>query len=505
MSSGVEISESIKETSARLTTATLRARLGHPGERSLSMVPEQRGVASVEEPAPLPSSRPLAGIRSARGVAAWMVVPPVDAVMLLLPILWASQHTKAILLMAAVALVVLNGTGRFRARLHLSVLDELPALVGRLLASGAIVGTIFALWNTQQEVAPFLATMLGTIGLVTVGRFVTTQLILVARKRRLVAHPTVIIGGGGRAAEMATLLQRYPQYGLTPVGFVDDSTDCATTAVIPRLGRVDDLDLVVAASGADVVLMADGDISEAELLDVVRRPDCVDCDLLVIPRLPQFHTQAGTVDHIGSVPVMRIRTPKLEGPAWAVKRAFDIAVSGFLLLLLAPVMVACAVAVRCEGGPGFIFRQDRVGRDGQVFSCLKFRSMKPATSTESATQWNIANDKRVGRVGKVLRRSSLDELPQLWSILRGDMTLVGPRPERPHFVSKFSAEVDRYAHRHRVRAGLTGLAQVSGLRGDTPISDRARFDNYYIENWSLWLDAKVVLRTFGEVLFARGR
>ena len=251
--------------------------------------------------------------------------------------------------------------------------------------------------------------------------------------------------------------------------------------------------------------MADGDISEAELLDVVRRPDCLDCDLLVIPRLPQFHTQAGMVDHIGSVPVMRIRTPKLEGPAWAVKRAFDIVVSGLLLLLLAPVMAACAIAVRCEGGPGFLFRQDRVGRDGQLFSCLKFRSMKPATSAESATQWNIANDNRVGPVGKVLRRSSLDELPQLWSILKGDMTLVGPRPERPHFVSKFSVEIDRYDHRHRVRAGLTGLAQVSGLRGDTPISDRARFDNYYIENWSLWLDAKVLLRTFGEVLFAQGR
>jgi exopolysaccharide biosynthesis polyprenyl glycosylphosphotransferase len=447
----------------------------------------------------------MAGIKSARGIAAWMVVPPVDALMLLSPLLWAPQHAKAVLFMVAVAMVVLNGTGRFRARLHLSVLDELPSLVGRLLTSGAIVGTVFALVNTQQEVAPFLATTLGTIGLVVVGRIATTQFILTARKRRVVAHPTIIVGGGSRAAEMATLLQRYPQYGLTPVGFVDDGVASPAADVIPRLGRVDDLDLAVAACSADVVLMADGDISEAELLDVVRRPDCLDCDLLVIPRLPQFHTQVGTVDHIGSVPVMRIRTPKLEGPAWAVKRAFDIVVSGLLLLLLSPVMAACAIAVRWEGGPGFLFRQDRVGRDGQVFSCLKFRSMKPATSSESATQWNIANDNRVGPVGKVLRRSSLDELPQLWSILKGDMTLVGPRPERPHFVSKFSAEVDRYDHRHRVRAGLTGLAQVSGLRGDTPICDRARFDNYYIENWSLWLDAKVVLRTFGEVLFARGR
>jgi lipopolysaccharide/colanic/teichoic acid biosynthesis glycosyltransferase len=117
----------------------------------------------------------------------------------------------------------------------------------------------------------------------------------------------------------------------------------------------------------------------------------------------------------------------------------------------------------------------------------------------------VASDLRMTRVGRFLRRTSIDELPQLWNIIRGDMTLVGPRPERPHFVDKFSSEYDRYAHRHRVQAGLTGLAQVSGLRGDTSIADRARYDNYYIEHWSLWLDVKILIRTFAEVLFARGR
>ena len=152
-----------------------------------------------------------------------------------------------------------------------------------------------------------------------------------------------------------------------------------------------------------------------------------------------------------------------------------------------------------------LFRQERVGRDGKLFTCLKFRSMKPASCNEAASTWSIANDARVGKVGQFLRRTSLDELPQLWNILLGDMTLVGPRPERPLFVERFSEEVPRYGQRHRVPSGLTGLAQVSGLRGDVPIADRARFDNYYIENWSLWLDVKVILRTFTEVLFARGR
>ena len=153
-----------------------------------------------------------------------------------------------------------------------------------------------------------------------------------------------------------------------------------------------------------------------------------------------------------------------------------------------------------------IFRQPRVGRDGVVFQCLKLRSMRPA-ERDGLGDHVVGRRRQPGRArsGGSCAGRSLDELPQLWNILRGDMTLVGPRPERPHFVDRFSAEYDRYAHRHRVQAGLTGLAQVSGLRGDTSIADRARFDNYYIEHWSLWLDIKIIIRTFSEVLFARGR
>ena len=460
---------------------------------------------ATSPPPPAPSDRRFLGVKSARGIAAWMLVPPVDLLALLLPLFWMPQHAKALVLMALVAMLTLNGAGRYRARLHISVLDDLPPIAGRLLAAAAIVGTLFAITNSDEELASFLGTLLVTIGLVVLGRIVTYQLILAARRRRVVAHPTVIVGGGPAGAEMATLLERYPQYGLRPVGFVDDALVCPAGMVVPRLGRVDDLDRTVAETGADVILVSDGEIAESALLDVVRRPACLDADLLVVPRLPQFHTQVGHADHIGSVPIMRIRTPSLSGPSWAVKRAVDVVVSAVALLLLAPIMAVIALAVRWEGGPGVLFRQDRVGRHGEIFPCLKFRSMRPATEAESATQWSIAQDDRVGRVGRFLRRSSLDEIPQFWSILRGDMTLIGPRPERPHFVDKFSVEVDRYHHRHRVRAGLTGLAQVSGLRGDTPINDRARFDNYYIENWSLWLDVKVLLRTFSEVFFARGR
>ena len=438
-------------------------------------------------------------------VRAWMVVLPVDMALLLTPLLWDSWQLKAPIFMALLSLLLLTGGGRYRARLHMSVLDELPAISARLLTAAAIVATVIAIRHEQEDVTTFLVNAAIAIAFVIAGRVVTTQIISWSRRHRVTTHRTVLIGGGALAAELSQIIRQHARYGLSVVGFVDDGTDCVAEAVSCRLGGLHDLDRVVARTHADVILVADGDFSERDLLDVVRSPACLPCDLLIVPRMHHFATQTGIGDHIGSIPVMRIRTPNLRGPSWGIKRAFDIAMAGAALLVVLPILAVCALAVRIEGGPGVIFRQPRVGRDGVHFNCLKIRSMRPANESESATNWSVASDKRVGPVGRILRRTSLDELPQLWNILRGDMTLVGPRPERPHFVDKFSAEFDRYSHRHRVRAGLTGLAQVSGLRGDTSIADRARFDNYYIEHWSLWLDIKIVIRTFSEVFFARGR
>ena len=465
--------------------------------------------ASMTATAPLPvvTPEPPRSVlrRLVGGVRAWMVVPPVDAALLASPALWMPAQARAHVATALLGLVLLTGGARYRARLHLSVLDELPALVSRLLTAVAVVATVTALRHEQEAVATFLVNAATAVGLVVAGRVVTGRLAAAGRRRRLIRHRTVLIGGGSISAELAQILRAHPRYGLHVVGFVDDAVGCEAQAVLPQLGRLADLERLVGHTAVDVLLIADGDFAERDLLDVVRTPAARECDLLVVPRLPDFAMQTGLGDHIGSIPVYRIRTPTLRGPARLVKRAFDVVASGVALVAVAPLLLVCAGAVFVEGGPGVIFRQQRVGRDGVVFQCLKLRSMRPADERDSATTWSVAGDDRVGPVGRFLRRTSLDELPQLWNILRGDMTLVGPRPERPHFVDRFSVEYDRYAHRHRVQAGLTGLAQVSGLRGDTSIADRARFDNYYIEHWSLWLDIKIIVRTFSEVLFARGR
>jgi exopolysaccharide biosynthesis polyprenyl glycosylphosphotransferase len=432
-----------------------------------------------------------------------MIVPVVDFALLMAPLAWRPPQPTTVFTFAVLATILLSGGGRYIARLHLSVLDELPMIVTRLLTAVAVISAIVLHLHQKAQVLIFFETALQAIALVVVGRFATARLIAVARRSGVAKHHTVLIGGGPVAAELARILIEHREYGLEVDGFVEDLDDCPAEEYMPRLGRLADLDTAVMTTGADTLLVADCSFEEHALMDAVRTNACLSAELLVVPKLHYFHTQTGMADHIGSIPIMRIRNPNLRGPAWLIKRAFDITVALLSMIVLLPVLALAAFAVRIEGGPGVIFRQVRVGRDGKHFELLKFRSMRPANDREAQTQWSVATDDRVGPVGRFLRCTSIDELPQLWNILRGDMTLVGPRPERPHFVKQFSTEIDRYAHRHRVQVGLTGFAQVSGLRGDTSIADRARYDNFYIENWSLWLDIKIVLRTFREVLFYR--
>ena len=436
-------------------------------------------------------------------LCAWMLVLPIDGAALLAPALLASRYRLAMVGLATVGLALLTGGQRYRARLHISVLDELPTIIARLLATVALVAGVVLL--VGGDTTAFLPLAFLGAGLVLLGRTITTHAIRLARTRGLVARPTVFVGGAGLTGHLAEMLLEQPKYGLRPIGFVDDHGCPEAEKVIPRLADLEQLDDVVASLGVQVIVVSEGDLPESRLVELVRRPPCAPCDLLVVPRLHDFCTQTALGDHIACVPIMRIRTPSLHGPSWVLKRLFDVTLATTALVVLAPVMAVCALAVRLESGGDVLFRQERVGRDGTVFTCLKFCTLAPRSREESATLWSVAGDPRVGLVGRFLRRSSLDELPQLWNILRGDMTTVGPRPERPHFVAKFAAELPRYGLRHRVPSGLTGLAQVSGLRGDSSVVDRARFDNFYIENWSLWLDVKVLLRTVVEVVFARGR
>ena len=403
-------------------------------------------------------------------------------------------------------LLVFWRAGLYRSRLTLSLLDDLPYVLAAVVVAWTFKTALFSVLPDVDPPARQVVHIAVLTGAVLGVRFLAYRVVHTARCRGLVRHRTLIVGAGPVGVRVAaTLLERH-DYGLDPIGFLDTEwpDGSAPLLPVPLLGRYHRLGQAIQELGVRDVVVAYGGVDEDELVDILRTCDRLDADVFVVPRLFELHDANRYTDEIWGIPLVRRRRSVYRSPWWRAKRLVDVAVSGVCLLLLVPVLAACAVAVRLEGGPGIIFRQERVGLDGRPFRVLKFRSLKPADESESQTQWNIKHDSRLGPVGRFLRASSLDELPQLWNILRGDMSLVGPRPERPHFVDQFSAHIPRYTARHRVPAGLTGWAQAHGLRGDTSIEDRARFDNYYIENWSPWLDVKIVLKTVGQVLRRQG-
>ncbi|MBD3160937.1 MAG: exopolysaccharide biosynthesis polyprenyl glycosylphosphotransferase, partial [Candidatus Eisenbacteria bacterium] len=276
---------------------------------------------------------------------------------------------------------------------------------------------------------------------------------------------------------------------------VEGERDLGPFARLESVARVENLDRIL------IALPASRSAEIAEAAAACRR---IDLDFDLVPDLG-FPFRGGILlEEVAGLPVIRPRPLPLAGWNGVVKRTVDLVGSSILLVLLSPAMLACALAVKVGSRGPVLYRQERMGRDRRVFEILKFRSMRIDAEQESGPIWARPGDPRRTVVGEFLRTWSLDELPQLWNVFRGDMSLVGPRPERPHFVERFHERVPNYFGRHRIKAGLTGWAQVNGLRGDVPIEERTRYDLYYIENWSIWLDLRILFLTLRTVVTHRG-
>lgn len=436
-------------------------------------------------------------------VVGWLVL--VDCFALSLAHLFVPSTTVlTAVLLAPLALLLNAAGGHYRHSVDPSVLDELPALAGRALTAGAVATIAAAVLAAPASQAGPAITAAAFLGVAVLGRAVGYPLL---RRRRAVlgsGRPTIIVGGRPVGAQIAATLLEYPEYGMLPVGYVDDDgPTLPSDHTLPHLGRVDALPALLRRHRVCDVVVADAAQNDDNLRDVLRRCDRLPGEVYIVPRLHDLLGD-GAGPAVRSQPLTRLRRAPHRSLSWRFKRGFDVVVASLGLVIFSPVFAACALAVYLEGGPGIIFRQERVGLDNRRFKIFKFRSLAPKDDTESQQRWSIVGDDGVGKVGSVLRAFSLDELPQLWNVVRGDMSLVGPRPERQFFVDQFSQTIPSYAARHRVAAGLTGWAQISGLRGDTDIAERARFDNYYIDNWSMWTDIKILLRTVGKVLGRSG-
>jgi Undecaprenyl-phosphate glucose phosphotransferase len=311
----------------------------------------------------------------------------------------------------------------------------------------------------------------------------------------------VIVGTGPLAEIVCRKVEAHPDYGLVVRGMVAPRPDGAPDEVggVPVIGAVADLPTLVEQASADLVYLALGRAEYAAEEEALLKLHDSTAAVRLVPDLARAFILNASVEDFDGMPVVLVTESPGQGWNAVAKRAFDLALAAIGLVVLAPVLAVIALWVRLDSPGPVLYAQERVGLNGRRFRMLKFRTMRADAEAGGAAGWTRPGDPRRTVAGKVLRTFSLDELPQLWNVLLGQMSLVGPRPERPNYVEQFRASVPRYMLRHHVKAGITGWAQINGLRGDTPLERRIEFDLYYIRNWSLAFDLKILLLTVARV------
>ncbi|UFP95968.1 undecaprenyl-phosphate glucose phosphotransferase [Gloeobacter morelensis] len=399
-------------------------------------------------------------------------------------------------------LLVFAASGLYRAPGYQSRFDEVAkALIGLVLAFAIVVAGVF--FFREASFSRFVLLYAWAVAAVSIvaGRLALQQINRSLRGRGFGLQPVLIVGTGAPAESLKALLATNPQWGLHLVGLVTEEVEEATEhrdviASVATLGRY------LATHEVAEVWVALPDYPRRQLLELLQVITAVrPVQIRLLPGILEYVTARMQVDVLGGTALLTLQdTPLRRASNRFAKRFLDIVLSGFGLVLGAPLFVLIAAAVKCSSPGPVFYQQERIGRDGAVFWIYKFRTMREGAEGQQPG-WTTRDDPRRTPVGAFLRRTSLDELPQLWNVLVGEMSLVGPRPERPIYVERFSQDIPKYLDRHLVKTGITGWAQIHGLRGDTSIPDRVRYDLYYIENWSLLLDLRIILVTALQVLF----
>ena len=388
-----------------------------------------------------------------------------------------------------------------------SRVDEMVTLVVAVLLASVLLSVVIAWYRPpaapgSSEYFTYSRAFLALFALADVLFVGSARMTIrsVLRRIRLSGYNLqriLVIGAGALGREITQKLVAHRDLGFEVVGFLDDDPGKAGASIcgLPVLGTLKQAETTIDRYGVDQVFVALPLEAHKKTLAVLQRiaRECVDIKL--VPDILQYATLNATLEDVDGTPVINLSQAPLQGWNSLVKRAMDVSVAAASLLVVAPFLPFVALAIWLPDRGPIFYRQERMGLDGKPFMILKFRSMRVDAEATSGPVWATRNDPRRTRVGAVLRAWSIDELPQLWNVLVGDMSIVGPRPERPTFVREFKHKIPQYMLRHRVKAGITGWAQVHGWRGNTSIKKRIQYDLYYIENWSLALDFKILWMT----------
>lgn len=406
-------------------------------------------------------------------------------------------------------LLVFYMTRMYHQRRAVSRIDE-----GYAVAQNVSIGTFLAIAfetlafkNSALELdyprGVIIYAWIFGIGLTILGRELHRQIVVRLRDWGLARDNVLIIGAGEAAKAITDRINWSPHLGYNIVGAVNGAAE-GHVGEVPIIGTTDDLPNLIDQYDVDEVIIALPEASHRELVQLVSKCQRGRVNIKVYPDIFAYMTGGLTVDELNGMPMLSVRDVALRGWKLSLKRGMDIIGSFVGLVLLSPLLVLVGVLIRLESPGPVFFCQERMGLDGRPFPMIKFRSMRQ-NSEEEGPGWTVEDDPRVTRIGRILRRTNMDELPNLINVLYGQMSLVGPRPEQPYYVEKFREFIPRYMERHREKSGMTGWAQVNGLRGDTSILERTKYDLWYVEHWSLWLDIKIVLRTIFQTIFNRNK
>jgi exopolysaccharide biosynthesis polyprenyl glycosylphosphotransferase len=416
----------------------------------------------------------------------------------------ASPPAAATAAFVLLCLALYWSRGLYRLRFRIHTLDDLRAVLEATTVAAMLVLTGRVLLGSTADLATETARLWAfSLAYVSAGRLAWYWSQQRARAAGESVRPTLIVGAGRIGALVAKRFLDNPELGFRPVAFLDKEPRVDTSAQlgIPVVGASWDLDDAIARFKVEQVVVTFSTAPDDVMLRIVRRCEDLGVATAIVPRLFERMPTFTQMEHLGGLPLVAPRPAKPAGWQFRAKYVLDRLVSAVALLVLSPLLIAAAIGVLVSMGRPIFFRQLRIGRDGRPFEMLKFRSMAVAEeSPYEAPDGDLApggveGEDRRTPVGAFLRKTSIDELPQLFNVLRGEMSIIGPRPERPEFVEDFEERIYRYRDRHRVKSGITGWAQVHGLRGRTSLADRAEWDNFYIENFTLWLDVKIALMT----------
>jgi Undecaprenyl-phosphate glucose phosphotransferase len=322
--------------------------------------------------------------------------------------------------------------------------------------------------------------------------------VLERRWRAGIGLKRILIAGSGELGRLVSdKILEHRELGYQIVGFIDNRApgDHLGYRGLPLLGTLADVAEITTRESVDHLYVALPPDQHVQMIELLAHTSREMVDVKVVPDLLQVIALRARLEDLDGIPVINVNDVPLQGFNAILKRCIDVVISGAALVVFVAPLALIALVVRLTSRGSVFYRQERMGLDGKSFSIVKFRSMYENAERHTGPVWAIADDPRVTPLGRFLRRSNLDELPQLWNVFKGDMSIVGPRPERPHFVAEFKHKIPQYMLRHKVKAGLTGWAQVNGWRGNTPLDKRIEYDLYYIENWSVRLDLKIMWLT----------